>query len=161
MDQVKINVILVPVDFSEYMEQVVGYAASLARRFGSTLKLLHVVQIPILPEAINWMGAGVPTAVETGIAEDLVKTAKQNLNKLKQSNQVQDLPIEIIVAEGVPFVEIIRMVGQEQADLVVMGSHGRTGISHLLMGSVAEKVVRKAPCPVLCIKPEGFKFEMP
>ena len=64
-------------------------------------------------------------------------------------------------AQGTPFLEIIRYAKEKDIDMIVMGTHGRSGLVHMLMGSVAEKVVRKAPCPVLTVRPEGHKFVMP
>ncbi len=160
MDAVKIETILVPVDFSEYTSQVADYAVSLAKAFGSTVKLLHVIKIPSLPESINWIAA-VPNTTEMNLPEELIKISQTNLGDLADRYTDQGVSLESLVVEGVPFVEIVRAVGEHGADMIVMGSHGRTGVSHILMGSVAEKVVRKASCPVLCIKPEGFKFEMP
>ena len=67
----------------------------------------------------------------------------------------------VIVRTGTPFVEIVRHAKENDVDLIVMGTHGRTGLVHALIGSVAEKVVRKAPCPVLTVRPEGHQFIMP
>jgi nucleotide-binding universal stress UspA family protein len=69
--------------------------------------------------------------------------------------------VEKIVERGVPFVEIIRTAKEKKADLIVIGTHGRTGIDHMLFGSTAEKVVRKAPCPVLTVRIAGKEFKMP
>ena len=71
------------------------------------------------------------------------------------------LPIETRVLEGTPFNELIKAAREENADLLIMGTRGLTGIKHVLIGSTAEKVVRKAPCPVLVLKPEDFDFQMP
>jgi nucleotide-binding universal stress UspA family protein len=65
------------------------------------------------------------------------------------------------VIRGTPFVEIVRYAREQNVDLIVMGTHGRTGLEHALIGSVTEKVVRKAPCPVLTVRPEGHQFVMP
>jgi len=161
MAEIKIKTILVPTDFSEYVDLVMDYAVFLAKSFGARIKLLHVVQSVHLAEAINWMDAMVPPAGEINISEQLRKNAQKKLGEFRERYRAEGVEVEILISEGVPFVEIIQCLERESVDMVVMGSHGRTGITHLLMGSVAEKVVRKAPCPVLCIKPEGFKFEMP
>jgi len=75
------------------------------------------------------------------------------------SPKVKD--IEKMVVRGVPFVEIIKTAREKNADLIVIGTHGRTGIDHMLFGSTAEKVVRKAPCPVLTVRMAGKEFQMP
>ena len=72
-----------------------------------------------------------------------------------------DMDIEAIVSQGIPFTEIISTAKEKEIDMIVIGSHGRTGISHMMLGSVSEKVVRKAPCPVLTVRQLGHKFVMP
>jgi nucleotide-binding universal stress UspA family protein len=71
------------------------------------------------------------------------------------------LEVEIIHKVGIPFVEIIRAAKEKKTDLIVMATHGRSGLSHILFGSVAEKVVRKSTCPVLSIRPREHEFTMP
>lgn len=150
---IRLNRILVPTDFSEHSARAVRYGVELAAKFGAELHLLHCVeQTPVLyGEAGAWIS---PEAiVEIQAAAD---------------QQLQELPVD---AEGVtvirncvdghPFVEIIRYAKTEETDLIVMGTHGRGAIAHLLLGSVAEKVVRKAPCPVLTVRDQEHEFVMP
>jgi len=161
MNELKVDVILVPVDFSEYTGAVVKYASFLADKLGSSIRLLHVIQLLHISEAVNWMDTVMPTAAEGGLSKQIIESSQKQLDKLKEDCRQNGIEAETSVVEGVPFIEIVNAVEECDADMVVMGSHGRTGVSHLLMGSVAEKVVRRASCPVLCIKPEGFKWEMP
>ena len=142
---IRLNKNLVPTDFSEHSAAAVRYGAELASKFGAELHLLHCVeQTPILyGEGGAWIS---PEAiVELQAAAD---------------RQLQDVPVDpsegvSIVrkcVDGHPFVEIVRDAKVEETDLIVLGTHGRGAIAHLLLGSVAEKVVRKAPCPVLTVR---------
>jgi nucleotide-binding universal stress UspA family protein len=157
----QIKTILVPTDFSEPTREVMEYAILLARTFGAKLILLHVHQTLPLTEAVNWLDMGVPPVAETELWKQLKAAAEKQMARLKEHYQDAGVDLEARVIEGVPFVEIIRFADHEKLDLIVMGSHGLTGVRHLLMGSVAEKVSRKASCPVLVIKPKDFNFEMP
>ena len=156
-----IKKILVPTDFSEPTREVMEYALLLARSFQAKLLLLHVHQVVPITEAVTWLEMGVPPVPEPGLWEQLKEAAQKQMARLCEIYRDAGVELEGRVIEGVPFVEIIRETEREKADLIVMGSHGRTGVRHLLMGSVAEKVSRKAACPVLVIKPKDFKFEMP
>jgi universal stress protein A len=131
--------ILVPTDFSRPSEQALAYARSLAQRFGASLHLLHVVNRPLLAEGL---------AAEAFIDEssDMVEVAQQRLRK-----QAPDAASANVVF-GYAAKSIVQHASQLGVDLIVMGSHGRTGIAHILLGSVAEAVVRTAPCPVLTVR---------
>ena len=131
--------ILVPTDFSRPSEQALAYARSLAQRFGASLHLLHVVNRPLLAEGL---------AAEAFIDEssDMVEVAQQRLRK-----QAPDAASANAVF-GYAAKSIVQHASQLGVDLIVMGSHGRTGIAHILLGSVAEAVVRTAPCPVLTVR---------
>jgi len=131
--------ILVPTDFSRPSEQALAYARSLAQRFGASLHLLHVVNRPLLAEGL---------AAEAFIDEssDMVEVAQQRLRK-----QAPDAASANVVF-GYAAKSIVQHASQLGVDLIVMGSHGRTGIAHILLGSVAEAVVRTAPGPVLTVR---------
>lgn len=151
---IRLNKILVPTDFSEHSARAVRYGAELAAKFGAELHLLHCVeQTPILyGEGGAWISP--ETIVELQAAAD---------------QQLQDVPVDpsegVTVVrkcvDGHPFVEVIRYAKAEETDLIVIGTHGRGAIAHLLLGSVAEKVVRKAPCPVLTVRDQEHEFVMP
>ena len=134
---------LVPLDFSEYANQALDYAINLASKLGARLTLLHVVQS--LPMGGVDMGITLPYTY----IEDLEAEITESMNDYLRRVTAAGLEGEVAVVHGVPFHEIIETAKTKQADLIIMGTHGRTGLQHVLLGSVAEKVVRLAPCPVL------------
>jgi universal stress protein A len=140
--------ILAPTDFSEYSQQAIQYARELAQKFGATLMLLHVVEPPAYP-------------IKDLPPRDLVGTLLGDLEQQATSGLAQVLAkeaeIKVVrrVVIGIPYRKIVEIAEAEKVDLIVMATHGRTGFSHLFMGSVAERVVRTAPCPVLTIRPAG------
>ena len=150
---IRLSKILGPTDFSQHSANAVRYGAELAAKFGADLHLLHCVeQTPILyGEGGAWISP--ETIVELQAAAD---------------KQLQEVPVDVDgvnvirkCVDGHPFVEVIRYAKSEETDLIVMGTHGRGAIAHLLLGSVAEKVVRKAPCPVLTVRDKEHEFVMP
>jgi nucleotide-binding universal stress UspA family protein len=152
----QIKTIVFPTDFSNGARAAMDHAVSLARDYKARLVLLYVVQDISIAE---WY---IPSSLSvTDLLEDMQKSASQEMDKwaAEVSANVKDL--EKMVVRGVPFVEIIRTAREKQVDLIVIGTHGRTGIDHLLFGSTAEKVVRKAPCPVLTVRSAGKEFSMP
>ena len=146
--------ILAPTDFSEYSNHAIRYAAGLAQQFGAKLVLLHVVGNEAL-ESIS--KAHVPPHPVDQVYEDLVEEIRDQYGKYVPPEVRKSVEAEMLVLPGAPFVEIIRAARQRQVDLIVMATHGRTGLSHALVGSVTEKVIRKAPCPVLSIRPVGVE----
>jgi universal stress protein A len=136
----RIATILHPTDFSPIAEHAFHLACSLARDHGGRIIVLHVAEPPI----VGYGGVMTPPpkgdwkAMEDQLARVYVPDAR--------------IPIEHLLVEGTPVAEILRVAQESNCDLIVMGSHGRTGLAHLLMGSVAEHVVRKATCPVLIAK---------
>lgn len=147
--------ILCPVDFSEFTDQILTYAVNIAKRFDSELHLIHV--IPNLNYFTPYESFLTPenlVAIERNIEGEVGKDFDKITKKL-------DLPFKRIIKTGVTFVEIIDYIKDQGVDLVVMGTHGRSGIEHILIGSVAEKVVRKSPCPVLTVRPKDKAFKMP
>jgi len=137
---------LVPVDFSEYANQAVEYAIGLASKLGARLTLLHVIQS--LPLAGIDMGVTLPYAYIQDLEAEITNSMQAYLERVTAAG----LEGEIAVVHGVPFQEILETAKTQQVDLIVMGTHGRTGLQHVLLGSVAEKVVRLAPCPVLVVR---------
>lgn len=134
---------LVPIDFSESSAQAFTYAVALAKQLKARLTLLHIIQAP--PLAGGDMGVALPQTYLQEI-EDL---SRRDMEKYRQEADSEGVDTDIILVHGVPFQEILDTARSQQADLIVMGTHGRTGLSHVLLGSVAEKVVRLSPCPVL------------
>lgn len=154
--EIDIQKILCPVDFSEGSDHALRYAMAFASAYDATLKLLHVVELPFLP---SYSTAGVP---DMSLPVDQIQEDCENrLNKLVEEQKPIHEDIDSSTVVGAPFVEIIREAGEGDFDLLVVGTHGRTGIKHMLIGSVAEKVVRKAPCPVLTVKHPEHEFIKP
>lgn len=146
--------ILVPTDFSEHSNHALRYAAGLARQFGAKLLLLHVVSSEALDSISK---AHVPPYSVDKVYEDLTLEIREQYGKQVAPEVRRVVEAETLVLPGVPFLEIIRAARVKGADLIVMATHGRAGLSHALIGSVTEKVVRKAPCPVLSIRPVGVE----
>ena len=149
---ISLEKILVATDFSQHSAKAVHYGAELAAKFGSELHLLHVVEpLPVM----YGDGAYVPQETAAALEAGAVKTLEEI------TLDAADLPVVRKVVEGPPFVEIVRYAKEHAVGLVVVGTHGRGAIAHLLLGSVAERVVRKAPCPVLVVREEEHEFIMP
>ncbi len=147
--------ILVPTDFSDHSRQAADYACELAKRFEARIHLLHVVEP--LTMAMPSPGAPLPEQLMSNAEED----ANNQIEKWLSSPEEQALSVTRCVRRGAPFLEIIRYANVNNIDLIVMGTHGRSGLKHALIGSVAERVVRKASCPVLSVRPDGHQFVMP
>lgn len=144
-----ISHVLVPIDFSSTSELALDYAATLASRFGASLHLLHVVEEPFVggPWTSEAYLAGVPA-----MRASLIDEAARKLSRLLPQVERKSVAARSEVRVGRPS-DVIRGVAEEGAfDLIVMGTHGRTGMAHLLLGSVAERMLRTAPCPVLTVR---------
>jgi universal stress protein A len=133
--------ILVPTDFSEKAQMALSYGVTLAERFGSTLHVLHVV------EAI----VDVAQVSQEQLDGTIVDGTWNELNKLLSADDRKRLNVTFDIEWGVPFAEIIRYARARQIELIVMGTHGSGAVKRLILGSVAENVVRSAPCPVLTV----------
>jgi nucleotide-binding universal stress UspA family protein len=141
--------ILVPVDFSPHAEEAFRYATTLAGRLGARVRLLHVVEDPFITGA--WSPEiYVPNMME--LLQELIAGAEGQLATLKQSAAARGVTVETAAITGRPAHTIVEHAKEGGFDLIVMGTHGRTGLAHVMMGSVAERVVRKAPCPVLTVR---------
>ena len=142
--------ILVPVDFSETSDRALAYAQGLAESFGARVHVLHVIPDPHSQAwSIEATGMSLGSLMETWEAD-----AQKRLDGL----ELGDVGGERVTKVGQPNNEIIRYAKSKNSDLIVIGTHGRGAIEHMLLGSVAEKVVRTAPCPVLTVRetpPEG------
>jgi nucleotide-binding universal stress UspA family protein len=147
--------ILCPVDFSRFTQDFINYAADLAKKYGAELHVMHVV--PTMTYFTPYESFLTPEnliAIEKNIQDEV----EDNFEELLKD---QDIPTKKVIKTGVPFVEIVAYAKSENVDLIVMGTHGHSGIEHILIGNVAEKVVRKSPCPVMTIRPKGKEFKMP
>jgi nucleotide-binding universal stress UspA family protein len=155
MEQVKlIRNILAPIDFSDYSKNALKYATQFAKEFNSALHLIYVVEPMIYPADFSMGQIAIPS---TDI--DLHSRAEEELNNLAKTID-PSLKVSTIIRTGKPFVEIIEEAKEKDIDLIIIASHGHTGVEHLLFGSTAEKIVRKAPCPVLTLREpiKGFQF---
>jgi universal stress protein A len=141
--------ILAPTDFSDYSKKAVASALELAKKFGAKLTILHVVELPPYP-----IEGYVPPSVSASFLEDLERQATQDLAQLVPEAASANVELVRLVAVGTPYRKIIETAEAEQVDLIVMATAGRTGFSHMVMGSIAERVVRTATCPVLTIRPQ-------
>jgi nucleotide-binding universal stress UspA family protein len=139
--------ILAPTDFSDRSKQVLSDALELAQTFGATLALLHVL------EPSPYLGEFTPPTMGADLLSDLERQASAALARMLPEAQRATIEVTRSVVMGSPPLKIIETAEADHADLIVMATHGRTGLSHLVMGSVTERVVRTAPCPVLTIRP--------
>ena len=139
----KVHRILVPTDFSADAETAFGCALELSRNFGASVHLLHVVENPLAAGA--W-SSEMYTAEIAGLQINLIRGARERLRGAVPPGATN---VVVDVRSGQPAREIVGAARELGVDVIVMGTHGRTGLSHALMGSVAERVVRLAPCPVL------------
>jgi nucleotide-binding universal stress UspA family protein len=130
--------LLVPVDFSDRSDQALAYAITMAQKLQARMTLLHVIYVPPLA------GANLTTQMTA-----IEAAAQQATEKCLQQVKSAGVQGESIVCQGIPWQEIVEHAKDLHVDLIVMGTQGRTGLQHVLLGSVAEKVVRLAPCPVL------------
>ena len=153
--RVEIKKILMPTDFSKYSDHAMQYAASLAKDFGAELFILHVVPEGDLRSMYDYP-ADFPLEQ---ILNDQKKVAEQRFEEIVAEEAKRGITVTPLVYMGKAYEEIIQTAKSHDVDLIVMGTHGRTGLAHVLLGSVAEKVVRLAPCPVLTVKHPEHKFE--
>ncbi len=148
---------LVPIDFSPCAKKAAEEALMLAKSFGGRVILLHVLDMYPLYAYAYGDGLGVALPVPPPSPEEIEEEWQAFLSGLP----LEKADWEKRTEEGQADTAIIQQVEQSQGDLIVMGTHGKSGLAHMLLGSVAEKVVRAASCPVLTIRPEAFQFEMP
>lgn len=145
----EIRSILLPTDFSEYSNYALRYATSLARTFGASIICVHVIE-PMVP-AVGYSGMtdSLPSA---DISDQLEESAGRELPQLAGREECAGLQVEEVITHGDAASEIVRVAKERNVDLIVVSSHGRTGLGRILFGSTAEAVVRHASCPVLVVK---------
>lgn len=144
-----IHTILHPTDFSTRSEHAFQLAEALARDYGAELIILHVNEPPI----VAYTEGVVPP-----FPQDQLEKVRERLEEVRPKDP--KVRVHRVLAEGGPAEEILRVARERKADLILMGTHGRTGLNRLVMGSVAEQVVRKAPCPVLTVKMPAAEAKM-
>ena len=138
--------ILVPVDFSEPSLKALPYAISLAKQFKGELVLVHIVEQIVYPG--DWMIPPFPTG------DFATESREQLIEKLRNTCRGSGVNVTPMVRFGRAWQEVIDIAAEQQCDMIVMATHGYTGLKHVLLGSVAEKIVRHAPCPVLTLRPD-------
>jgi nucleotide-binding universal stress UspA family protein len=140
-----------PIDFSDASRAAMEVAADLARRFGADLMLLHAYPIPgyTFPDG--------SVVASPKMMQDLADQAQKHLEEWRaEAEKLVGAPrVTAAPAVGEPSAEILEAAREAKSDLIVVGTHGRTGLEHALMGSIAERVVRRAHCPVLTVRPQG------
>lgn len=143
----KVRKILVPVDFTPYSNQAVDYATLVARQFKAKILLMHVIEqfTYSVTDAIQLVDH---YATLRAIAQPLIEGLRKKLRK-------SGVKSDTLVTKGIPAVEIVERARKDRFDLIIMGTHGRTGVQRFMLGSVAERVVRTAPCPVLTVRGLG------
>ena len=146
--------ILVPTDFSAHSEQALRYGIALAEKFAAELYLLHVCQDLTVyqPDAITVAPPVVPPV------EELTAAARITLKRIIAEHHLEKMTVHAEVIDGPPVEEIVDYAHEKKIDLIVIATHGRGWLAHLLLGSVAEKVVRKSPCPVMAVHLTEHEF---
>ncbi|MBI2471963.1 MAG: universal stress protein [Planctomycetes bacterium] len=138
--------ILCPIDYSDSSFNVLKYAIEMTIKDSAMLYLLYVDDENVFDYG------GLRFDTEHNLDTETVTKMEQKLRKNIPVEMRCRINAEILIRVGVPFEEILKVAQDKEVDLIVMGTHGRTGIAHMFIGSVAEKVIRNAPCPVLCIR---------
>jgi nucleotide-binding universal stress UspA family protein len=145
-----VHSILAPVDFSEHSQKAVAYAKRLAASYEARLQLLHVVEQMVHP---SFYAVGKTSILD--LAPDVMSKSKVEMERMLQDAGGPELSADLEVIEGLASRDIVKFAKEHQSDLIVIATHGLTGIEHLLLGSITEKVVRLAPCPVFTVKAFG------
>ena len=141
---IKIETILCPIDYSEGSLEALNYALHFALREPARLCIMHVIDVRYLESYTPLEVANPDSETVSRMKDELVGRVPENLRA--------KVNLEAVVAVGIPVIEIIDTAKEKAADVIVMGTHGRTGLAHVIMGSVAENVVRRSPCPVLTVR---------
>jgi nucleotide-binding universal stress UspA family protein len=153
---IDIKRVLLPTDFSSHSTAATPYACELAAKFGAELHLLHTLDVHLATTPRFGMGLVLPEHVHESRA-----AAAEAMTGVLDPQWAAGRAVVRAVVEGSPKVEIVRYARVHAIDLIVVATHGRSGLAHVIMGSVAESLVRTAPCPVLTVRPEGHQFVMP
>jgi universal stress protein A len=144
--------ILWPTDFSPLANVALPHAVGLAAETGAELVLLHV-----LPSLAAYAVPELAGALSVSLQRKARAAAQRQLHRHEKQGQGPNVRLHTVLTEGVPFDQIIRAAKRLRCDLIVLATHGRTGLAHAIMGSVAENVVRRAPCPVLTVRPQKLQ----
>jgi nucleotide-binding universal stress UspA family protein len=154
---IALKTVLVATDFSETSGVALRYAKALAQAFGAALHVLHVVQEPFAqPWAVEAYGFSLAT-----LQDEWVREAKERIQTTLSAEERASFRAELATRLGHPVVEILKYAADQNIDLIVIGTHGRGPLGHMVMGSVAERIVRKATCPVLTVHHPEREFVLP
>ncbi|MDY6820826.1 MAG: universal stress protein [Deferribacterota bacterium] len=153
---VDINKILFPTDFSETSKKAFKYAVEFANVFNAELEILHIQ----LDEA-QVVAFYLPESTLRNVKKELEESTKQQLDDFCNiyRHQLEKVNYYKKILKGIPHVEIIEEAKETNADMIIIGTHGRSGFEHVLFGSTTEKVIRKAPCPVLTVSLRGLELK--
>ena len=143
---IEVDHILVPVDFSESTGRVIEWAAHLAEEHQSRITLLHAYHLPVEFQQLE--GAALPADFWTSVR----KEAEGNLKGLAEPLRARGITTDTAACDGYAATVIVDEAQEREVDLIVIGTQGLSGLKPLLLGSIAERVVQKAPCPVLTVK---------
>lgn len=141
-----IGSILLTTDFSETSARAFAVAKGLAAKFGARIAVVHVEDDRVSPLLVEYMAVGLES-----IRQRQVESAKRQLAEFVEKHLGEGSDVDLEVSLGVPHVEIVRIATERDVDVIVMATHGRGFISHAMMGSTTERVLRRAPCPVLVV----------
>jgi nucleotide-binding universal stress UspA family protein len=150
---IDLNRILVPIDFSEHSKNALKYAIPFAQQFIASIDLLYVVEPTVYPADFSFGQVGFPN-----VEDELRKRGAEELDELIDRVIAGRVRARRVIKTGKPFYEINEYAREANMDLIIIATHGHTGVEHILFGSTAEKVVRKAPCPVLVVRSGGREF---
>ena len=153
--ELEIKKVLVPIDFSDYSKNSLRYAVNFAKQFNAEIYLIYVLEPVIYPPDFSMGQIAIPS-----INAEWDERAREELENLAKTEIPEGINVKSILKNGKPFLEIIDTASEENIDLIIIATHGHSGVEHILFGSTAEKVVRKAPCPVLTLREpvKGFMF---
>lgn len=152
---IDLKTILYPTDFSEFSANAEPYVIEFAKKFGAKVVLVHVVSVPAY--AVSY-----EIAVDVvSLRETMEASAKKRIEETAKRLKAEGIEVETVLRIGTSFVEIIEAARQHEAQLIILPTHGWGAVKHLLLGSTAEKVVRKAPCPVMTIRDPEHDFIRP
>jgi len=144
--------IMVPLDFSDHSKKALRYALRFAEQFGAELEVVHVVTPIIFADGM------IPPVEMEDLSRETEKHARSELEKIATADGTEHVTVKATVLQGEPYDEIVNHAAESQTDLLLIATHGRTGLQHFLLGSNAEKILRHAPCPVMVVRDKEHEF---